>query len=242
MDFLNIVLVYAFMFFTGSLAGWWLELIFRRFFSKNNVDKHWINPGFLNGPYLPIYGFGVCALYTMTMLENIITFQSVILNRIVLFLLMAAAMTLIEYIAGIIFIKCMKTKLWDYSGEWLNINGIICPKFSFFWAILSAVYYFLIHPYIVNGIMWLSQNLAFSFFIGFFFGVFIIDVAISLNILVKLRAFAYDNDIVIRYERLKAEIREKKKKHHKLKSFLLQFKSENGLYESLQEHLRNIRK
>lgn len=239
---MNIFLIYAFMFFTGSLAGWWLELFFRRFFSKNNKERRWINPGFLNGPYLPLYGFGVCALYTMTMLEKVIHFESMLLNRLVLFALMAVAMTVIEYIAGVIFIKGMKTKLWDYSDEWLNIDGIICPKFSFFWAVLSAVYYFLIHPYILDGISWLSQNLAFSFFIGLFFGVFIIDVAASMNLLVKLRAFAADNDIVIRYERLKAEIRDKKKKYPKLKAFLLQFRSEISLHELLQEHLHNIRR
>lgn len=239
---MNIFLLYAFMFFTGSVSGWWLELIFRRFFSKNNKERRWINPGFLNGPYLPLYGFGVCALYTMTMLEKFICFDSVILNRLLLFLLMAAAMTLIEYIAGIIFIKGMKTKLWDYSEEWLNVDGIICPKFSFFWAVLSAVYYFMIHPYILDGIKWLSQNLAFSFFIGLFFGVFIIDVSVSLNLLVKLRAFAEDNDIIIRYEHLKEEIHSKKEKKHKLKSFLLQFRSEYSLHDSLQEHLRNIKK
>lgn len=239
---MNIFLLYAFMFFTGSMSGWWLELIFRRFFSKNNPERRWVNPGFLNGPYLPLYGFGVCALYTMTMLEKFICFDSVILNRLLLFLLMAAAMTVIEYIAGIIFIKGMKTKLWDYSDEWLNVDGIICPKFSFFWAVLSAVYYFMIHPYILDGIAWLSQNLAFSFFIGLFFGVFIIDVSASLNLLVKLRTFAADNDIVIRYEHLKAEIRAKKEKYPKFKAFLLQFRSEYSLHDSLQEHLRNIKR
>lgn len=230
------------MFFKGSLVGWWIELIFRKFFSKNNPERRWLNPGFLNGPYLPLYGFGVCVLYTMTKFEKIICFNSILLNRLLLFILMAVAMTIIEYIAGIIFIKGMKTKLWDYSSEWMNINGIICPKFSFFWAVLSAVYYFAIHPFILEGISWLSENLAFSFFIGLFFGVFIIDVSVSMNLLVKLRTFAADNDIVIRYEHLKSEIFAKKYKYPKIKAFLLQFRSEYSLYDSLQEHLQNIKK
>ena len=53
---------------------------------------------------------------------------------------------LIEYFAGLIFIKGMHVKLWDYSDEKFNIQGIICPKFTFFWYLLSAIYYFLIHP------------------------------------------------------------------------------------------------
>ena len=47
------------LFVIGSLVGWVLELFFRRFVSQ----KKWMNPGFLTGPYLPIYGFGVAVLY-----------------------------------------------------------------------------------------------------------------------------------------------------------------------------------
>lgn len=236
---MNYALIYAFMFFVGSLAGWGLELIFRRFFSKNNPERRWINPGFLNGPYLPIYGFGLCALYSMTMLENIITIENVIFQRLLLFFLMAAAMTVIEYMAGIIFIKGMNTKLWDYSDEWGNIGGIICPKFSFFWAVLSAIYYFLIHPYILDGIRWLSENLAFSFFIGLFFGTFIIDVCFSLDLLVKIRRFAANNDIIVRYEHLKSEIHNRAVSgRRKLPHFIFQFRSERSLLDELNEHLK----
>ncbi|MGN0035225.1 MAG: hypothetical protein ACI364_05820 [Coriobacteriales bacterium] len=34
-----------------------MELFFRRFISSNNPQRKWINPGFLAGPYLPLYGF-----------------------------------------------------------------------------------------------------------------------------------------------------------------------------------------
>ena len=46
---------------------------------------------------------------------------------------MALSGTLIEYFAGLIFIKGMHVKLWDNSDEKFNIQGIICPKFTFFW-------------------------------------------------------------------------------------------------------------
>lgn len=242
---MNSFLIYAFMFFVGSVLGWCLEVVFRKFFSNKNPDRKWINPGFLNGPYLPLYGFGLCGLYTLTMLEDIIFIDNAIIQKIVLFIIMAAAMTFIEYIAGIIFIKGMKTKLWDYSDEPGNIQGIICPKFSLFWAILSAVYYFLIHPYVLDGISWLSENLAFSFFIGLFFGVFIIDVSYSLGLLVKIRKFAAENDIVVFYERLKREVHEKtehRKKMRKIPGFILQFQSGRSVNEILQEYLQNLKK
>lgn len=240
---MNIFLIFAFLFFAGSICGWALEVIFRRFFSKNNPSHKWINPGFLNGTYLPIYGFGLCALYAMTMLEGFIYVDNIVLQKLILFILMAAAMTAIEYIAGIVFIKGMNIKLWDYSEEWGNIKGIICPKFSFFWAVLSALYYFLIHPYVLSGISWLAENLAFSFFIGLFFGVFVIDMSYSLNLTVKIRKFAAENKVIIRYEHLKDEINSRAMERQKnLLNFLLQFRSELSLMESLEEHIKNLRK
>ena len=57
---MNIFLLYVFLFFIGSLFGWVLELFYRR-----PIEGRWMNPGFLTGPYLPIYGFGLCTLYSI---------------------------------------------------------------------------------------------------------------------------------------------------------------------------------
>lgn len=99
------------------------------------------------------------------------------LSRILLFAGMAASMTAIEYTAEILCIKLMKVRLWDYNDEWGNIQGLVCPKYSLFWAAGSAAYYFFVHPYVLDALRWLTENLAFSFVIGYFFGVFTIDVA-----------------------------------------------------------------
>ena len=108
--------------------------------------------------------------------------------------------------AGMIFIHGMKIKLWDYSDRWGNVKGIICPLFTFFWLVLSAVYYFLIHPHILSALHWLAENLAFSFCIGFFYGIFLIDVGYSTHLMVKIRAFAAETNIVVRVEELREDI------------------------------------
>lgn len=217
---MNIFLVLAFLFFIGSLFGWCLEVIYRRFFSGANPERKWINPGFLTGPYLPLYGFSLCALYLLAQIK--VTFISnVILQKIVLFIIMAVVVTIIEYIAGIIFIKRMKIKLWDYDNQWGNIQGVICPKYSFFWAVLSAIYYFLIHPNILKSLFWLSNHLAFSFVMGFFYGVFVLDFWYSMNITSRIKQFAVENDIVVRYEMLKESIREKNEEQKEKRKFIL---------------------
>lgn len=95
------------------------------------------------------------------MLETYSIIENAVLNKVVLFSVMAVSMTLIELIAGLWCLKITKVRLWDYSNEWGNYEGVICPKFSLFWAILGAAYYFLIHPHILFALNWLSQNLAF---------------------------------------------------------------------------------
>ena len=66
---MNFLLVAAFLFFAGSLIGWTIELVWRRFFSKNNPERKWINPGFLVGPYLPLYGFSLVILFSLSFID-----------------------------------------------------------------------------------------------------------------------------------------------------------------------------
>ena len=167
---MNVFLTLAFLFFIGSILGWILELFFRRVISRGE----WINPGFLVGPYLPLYGFGLCVFYLLSQIN--------IDDSVILILIMTVVVTVIEYIAGLIFIKGMGVKLWDYSNNWGNVDGLICPLYTLLWGILATMYYYLVTPYVLESLSWLEDNLAFSFFIGFFFGIIIIDTIYSTNL------------------------------------------------------------
>lgn len=235
---MNLFLILSFLFFIGAISGWVIELLFRRFISTANPERKWINPGFCTGPYVPLYGFGLCFLYIIASVETSSWMDSFRYQKIVLFLTMAVTMTVIEYIAGVFLLKVAHMRLWDYSKEVGNIQGLICPRFSVIWAVLGAIYYFVIHPRILNALNWFSHNLAFSFVIGLFFGVFLLDVAHSLQLANKLQKFAKENDVIIRYEHLKLQIRkaheERKQKYH----FLFPFHSDRPL----SEHLKEMRK
>ena len=189
MDNFNIksILVILFLFFIGCIMGWCIEVIFRKFFSKSNPSHKWINPGFLIGPYLPLYGSGLVVLYLLSLIHIDAVDAHPVLQKVLVVLIMAIAMTVVEYIAGRIFIIGMNIKLWDYSDEWGNIQGIICPLFSFFWGVIAALYYFFLHPHILNAVYWLADHLTFSFFIGFFYGVFVIDCVVSFNLMNKVK-------------------------------------------------------
>ena len=153
---MNIFLIFAFLFFIGSVFGWVLELFYRRFFSRNNPERKWINPGFCIGPYLPLYGTGLCFLYLIASIQQYSPAASEPWHTIILIIVMMLTMTIIEYIAGFISLHSFHVRLWDYSEERANIQGIICPKFSAFWGILGTVYYYLVHPYILEVISTLN--------------------------------------------------------------------------------------
>lgn len=232
---MNIYLILAFLFFMGSCAGWVLELIFRRFFSANNPERKWINPGFCTGPYVPLYGSGLCIVFMMAYIADLGIIPNPTANRIVFFVVAAVGMTLIEYIAGIMLLEGAHVRLWDYSNEWGNYKGLVCPKFSLYWALMSAGYYFLIHPYILDSLVWLSHNLAFSFFIGLFFGFFIIDFAHASNLVLKFKKFAEENELVLQLEEIKAGIQKKRAEAGLKIHFFRAFNTQRPLHELLNE-------
>lgn len=227
-------LYFAFLFFMGCEFGWVLELFYRRAVSRGHG---FINPGFLAGPYLPIYGFGLICLYVLSDILRALPVSVPFLKYAAVFLLLTAALTVIEFIAGVIFIGILHVKLWDYSKNRFNLRGIVCPLFSFFWGCLGLIYYIFVHPYIAHALCWFSDNLAFSFFIGIFFGVFIVDVCYSFSIVAKIRAFANENNIVIRYEELKEHIKRNVTRTKAKYRFMLALYSQTPLHVQLKSFL-----
>lgn len=47
--------------------------------------------------------------------------------------------TLAELIFGLIDKCYLHWNMWDYSNEFLNFYGVICPKFSLYWCALALI-------------------------------------------------------------------------------------------------------
>ncbi len=173
----QIFLIVLYLFFFGAVGGWVLELLFRRFFSGANPERKWLNPGFLFGPCLPLYGFGTVLLFILSELDHQLfgSFSGTFWYYPVMFVVMALAMTLLEYIVGVVSFKGFHLRLWDYSKLWGNVQGIICPLFTFFWGVLSLA----------------------SFMVGVCFGIFLIDLCFSIHLgaVVQKKAAEIDKNV-----------------------------------------------
>ena len=191
------LIICSLIFILGGTLGYLIELIFRRI-----VHKKWVNPGFLTGPCLPLYGVGTLCLFIISSLDYSFI-SSPVWRAVFVIAIITAAMTLVEYITGLIFIKGMNIKLWDYSDRWGNIQGIICPLFTLFWGIIGAVYYLFLHKFFVGAAEWLGENPWFSFGVGIYLGIFIVDIFYSFRVVAKIRMWAKEKNVVVRYEAFK---------------------------------------
>ena len=219
---MSLFLVFVFIFYIGSSIGWILELFYRRY-----ENKKWVNPGFLVGPYLPIYGFGL----TFVSLLHYFLIQYNF-NPILTIVLMGLVMTLLELITGLIFLK-LGVRLWDYRGRWLNFKGVICPWFTLIWTGLAALYYYFLADYVIKALSWFSTHLSFSYVLGVFTGLIVIDFIYSSKLYKKIRKYAKKNNIDIMYENLKLHIRNIQDNAKEKYSFLLPFYQTKNLLEYL---------
>ena len=215
----------VFIFILGSLVGWIIEIIFRKLYYGKLV-----NPGFLVGPYLPIYGFG---LLSLTVLHVLLT--KLDLHPIVIILLMGLIMTIIELIGGLFCIS-QKVKLWDYSDRWLNYKGIICPLYSAIWLLAGAIYYFFLYDPLMFAVNWFNENISFSYVVGILSGFLIIDFFYSSKLYIKIRRYAKNNNIVVRYEKLKMHIKEETKESQEKYFFLFPFRQSRKLIDYLDSY------
>ena len=232
---MSIMMIICLLFAFGSMGGWVLELFYRRIFSS----KKWINPGFLVGPCLPLYGFGISILFLLSYILKFDEWFNIpsYLNIIITIIIMGITMTVIEYIAGEIFIIGMGIKLWDYSDRWGNIKGIICPLFSLIWTIVAVGFYFLIRPVCDNLINWFQNNaynnMWLPFSLGLFYGVFFVDLCYSFKITKRIKEFAKENKIIIKLEQFKQEIREYQEKAKEKIHFIFPLKTVKGIKDAL---------
>lgn len=208
MKFFEIVFVFMFC----CIAGWINEVIFR-----SVKNKKLINPGFMHGCSLPIYGCGGVIMYLISNAE--ITFvDNQIVKMVIILFFAIIIMTLLELFTGLFFVNVYHVMLWDYSNEWGNYKGIICPLFSIIWGLFCAIFYYLINPWLKQLAVFASTNNIMIFVLGFYIGVFIVDMISSLNLMSKIKNYAKQIKENVHLMRLKIKSSEIFKKSIIIKS------------------------
>lgn len=120
-------------FFIYAIIGWILETVYCVY-----IVGHFEKRGFLYGPLCPIYGYGALIL--------LVTLKRFDKNKITLFIVSAVIFSVFEYLVGYGLDALFGMKFWDYSNDFLNINGRIALWFSAIWGIFGILFMNYIHP------------------------------------------------------------------------------------------------
>lgn len=167
MDFYSI----AIYFFVYGFLGWCTEVAFAAC-----KEHRFVNRGFLNGPFCPIYGFGVSLVIIF-----LTPYRS---NLILLYITSIILVTLLEGITGWAMDKIFHNKWWDYSNMPLNIGGYVCLPFSLVWGIACVAIMNLIHPLIHHVLALMPRTLGIVLIV--LFGILlIIDTCVTTSAIFK---------------------------------------------------------
>lgn len=122
-----------------------------------------------------------------------------------------------------------------------NFRGIICPTFSLIWTAAGAAFYYLLFdPIVIMATRFITLDwfaLA-VFLMGMYYGVFVIDFCISVQLLKKIKAAAEESQLILKWENIKLHVQEELRRKQLKPHFLAPFQSGTPLRESLRAYVR----
>ena len=131
-------------FIVYCFIGWIYEVIW-----EFKVGNGFVNRGFLYGPYLPIYGFGVLTLILILhklINKKIKLFGKINITPIFVFLSILFIVSAIEFMASVGMEAIFHKRWWDYSYDKFNLDGRISLRNSSLLAIGAFALIYLVQP------------------------------------------------------------------------------------------------
>lgn len=130
-----------------SFLGWIIETIYG-FLMGGVIESR---QSFLYGPLCAIYGVGASIM--------IVLLRYFDKNNYTLFFAGVVIGAFTEYMVSWIGELWLHVRWWDYSDQFLNINGRICLSYSFLWGISAIILVRTINPRIDKFIDWISSKI-----------------------------------------------------------------------------------
>lgn len=163
------VYLYFIYFILFAFIGWLLETCFS-FYALGHFTKR----GFLYGPLCPIYGWGALIL--------IMFLGRYRKNNLKLFIYAAIVFTAFEYLVSYGMEALFSLKWWDYTEEFMNLNGRVSIFYTFAWGIIAILFINFIYPFFKKKLNILLSKIPYKVqvtIVYILFTVFITDTVLS---------------------------------------------------------------
>jgi uncharacterized membrane protein len=133
-----------------------------------------VNRGIMHGAWLPIYGVGGVLLIVLLKRSN----------PLACFGFSLAICSIVEYFTSWILEIIFHTRWWDYSGEFMNLDGRICLSVLLVFSVVGCLMVCVFAPLINRKIITLPRKfrIVLCAALGIVFTVDLLFSAISPNI------------------------------------------------------------
>ncbi|MGN0266775.1 MAG: hypothetical protein ACI4D7_03765 [Lachnospiraceae bacterium] len=208
-------------FYIYCFAGWVFESTY-----VSICHRKLVNRGFLNGPMIPLYGFGA-----ITVLFAALPFREF---PVLVYLVGMIAATLLEYVVGVVMEAIFKVRYWDYSSNKFNLKGYICLSSSIAWGFLSVILIYGIHRPIENFIQRQSFFMVST-------SALLITVFFVADVMASLRTALDIRDTILQAERMKEELNRMRRRIEIIDTFVRADLEERGdaLIERIEGTVEN---
>lgn len=180
------IIQWLFFFYFYCFFGWVFESAF-----VSIKSRHFVNRGFMRGPFLPIYGSGAIMMLVVSM-----PFQD---NIVLTYFAGCIGATILELVTGVTMEALFKVRYWDYSNQKFNYKGHICLSSTIAWGFLTILMTEIVHRgvekavFLIPGTVVTVLTVVLSVFI-------VADFSLSFKAAMDLR------DILIGLEKAKEEM------------------------------------
>lgn len=223
---------WLFLFYFYCFLGWCVE---STHVSIRQKPPHWVNRGFMRGPFLPLYGSGAIMMLVVSA-----PFQH---NLFLTYVAGCVGATVLEYVTGVTMEALFKVRYWDYSNQPFNFQGHICLGTTLAWGGLTILMTRVIHRPIESLLYMIPQGLLSIL-------VFVLTVLIAADFALSFRAALDIRDILIAMEKVKEEMEHMQKRldvimavreeEREQRRSVAEMRVEE-LAERMEERLQNIR-
>ncbi len=230
------VIQWLFFFYFYCFFGWCFESMF-----VSVQKRHFVNRGFMRGPFLPLYGTGALMMLVVSM-----PFQD---NIVLTYIAGCIGATVLEYVTGVMMEALFKVRYWDYSNQKFNFQGHICLMSTLAWGFLTILMTKVMHKPVEQVVLAIPRNIL--MYITLVLTVYIaVDFALSFKAAMDLR------EMLTKMQRVKEEMermqrrldviiaianeeKEQKRQERELKMDELAEELEQRFY-NIKEHFQNM--
>ncbi|MCD8130427.1 MAG: hypothetical protein LUE16_03975 [Lachnospiraceae bacterium] len=176
---------WLFFFYFYCFFGWVFESTY-----VSLKQHHFVNRGFMHGPFLPLYGTGAIMMLVVS--------RPFADNLVLTYAAGCVGATVLEYLTGAWMEAMFKVRYWDYSDKRFNVKGYICLGSSLTWGLLTILMTRVVHTPVESLMLSIPPRILLAL-------VLALTVYIAIDLVFSFRDTFALRDVLVRLEKVRQE-------------------------------------